>query len=81
MTDTNLYISVISGAMLLISEILPYVSNVKGNGIVQALLNSCSKYEEDKKKEQQTLQDLIKRIDDLSIRMDKITTRDNSQTN
>lgn len=81
MTDTNLYISVFSGLMLIVSEILPYVSNVKGNGIVQIILNSCSKYDEDKKKEHQTLQDLIKKVDDLSNRMDRLIPRDNSQIN
>lgn len=38
------YITIISSTLLLISEVLPYVSQVNGNGIIETLVNSYSKY-------------------------------------
>ena len=37
--DSILYISIISGMLLTISEILPYIRNVKANGIIHLITN------------------------------------------
>lgn len=37
--DSILYISIISGMLLTISEILPYIKNVKANGIIHLITN------------------------------------------
>ena len=38
-TDSILYISIISGMLLTVSEILPYIKNVKANGIIHLITN------------------------------------------
>lgn len=37
--DSILYISIISGMLLTVSEILPYIKNVKANGIMHLIIN------------------------------------------
>jgi hypothetical protein len=56
------YVSIFSGACLVISELLPYISKVKGNGIVQILMQSFSQYEDTKRKETEEQQRLYERI-------------------
>jgi hypothetical protein len=46
------YTTILSGGLFAISELLPYISKVKGNGIIQVLLNSFSKYDESRKEEE-----------------------------
>jgi hypothetical protein len=67
------YVSIFSGVCLAISEALPYLSKVKGNGIIQVALNYFRGFEEEKKKEaqeqqaqQQALfQSILSRLDTL----------------
>jgi len=62
------YASLISGSLLVISEILPYLSKVKGNGIIQVLTNLFTGYDELKKKEkaeyEQKIQDLTAKVNE-----------------
>jgi hypothetical protein len=64
------YVSIFSGVCLAISELLPYISKVKGNGIVQVLIQSFGKFEETKRKEeeqqQQVIQSILDRLDHLT---------------
>jgi hypothetical protein len=60
--DITFYISIISGALLTVSEIMPYISQIKGNGIVQVLINTFSKYEEKKKQEEQSIHSKLQEI-------------------
>lgn len=62
-TSTAYYISIISGMLLTISEILPYISKIKGNGIIEVLLNSCSKYEQEKQSQNRQILDRIKTLE------------------
>ena len=63
------YVSVISGILLVISEVMPYISKVKGNGIVQVLFNSFTKYEETKQKEED---DMRQKLNIISQRLDAL---------
>lgn len=38
-TDPALYVSIITGLLLTVSEILPYIKNVKANGIMHLITN------------------------------------------
>ena len=38
-TDPALYVSIITGLLLTVSEILPYIKNVKANGIIHLITN------------------------------------------
>ena len=68
----NNYITILSSSLLLISEILPYIPQVKGNSIIQTIINSYSKYEEDKKLERSTEhQEVITRLDKILTIIDK----------
>jgi hypothetical protein len=64
------YVSLFSGACLIISELLPYISKVKGNGIVQILMQSFSRYEDTKRKEsdeqQRLFESIVERLDRLT---------------
>ena len=53
------YASIVSGILLFISEAMPYISKVKGNGIVQVLINSFTKYEEAKQQEEDVMKQKI----------------------
>lgn len=72
-TTVAYYVSIFSGVCLAISEALPYLSKVKGNGIIQVALNYFRGFEEEKKKEaqeqqaqQQALfQSIVSRLDTL----------------
>lgn len=44
--------TIVSSILLFISEILPYVSQVNGNGIIDIIVNSYSKYKQVKQVEQ-----------------------------
>ena len=37
--EITFYISIISGMLLTISEVLPYIKTIRGNGIIELLLN------------------------------------------
>ena len=37
--EITFYISIISGMLLTISEVLPYIKNIRGNGIIEVLVN------------------------------------------
>lgn len=53
------YASVISGGLLLISELLPYISSIKGNGIIQVLTNTFNRYDEAKKKTDEKIDQIL----------------------
>lgn len=66
------YFALLSSSLLLISEILPYIPQVKGNSIVQTLINSYSKYEEVKKTETvNEHQEVITRLDKILVILEK----------
>ena len=66
------YFALLSSSLLLISEILPYIPQVKGNSIVQTLINSYSKYEEVKKTESvNEHQEVITRLDKIVVILEK----------
>ena len=67
--NMSFYVSIFSGILLTVSEFLPYLTKVKGNGIIQVLVNSYSKYEEDKQKEENEFK---KKLDDISNRLEQI---------
>lgn len=75
--NLSYYVSILSGALLAISEALPYLSKVKGNGIIQTLLNTYGKYDEEKKKEQEQEQ---KKLDEVLVRLDEIKSIVQSQS-
>lgn len=55
--DSILYISIISGMLLTISEILPYIKNIKANGIIHLITNFLvEKYYNTQQNLQQNLQ-------------------------
>lgn len=59
------YVSIISGACLVISEILPYLSSVKGNGILHILSQAFGKYEQKKQEDDQRIQEILQRLERL----------------
>lgn len=63
------YASIISGILLFVSEAMPYISKVKGNGIIQVLVNSFTKYEETKQKEDD---DMKHKLDIIMKRLETI---------
>lgn len=71
-SDNNLtyYASLVSGGLLIISEALPYVSKIKGNGIIQVLTSLFTNYEENKKQEKLE-QD--RKIQEIMEKLDRIT--------
>lgn len=62
MSDITLYVSIASGLLFTVSEILPYISEIKGNSIIQVLLNACTKYGEKKKTEMENRDRQIQEI-------------------
>jgi hypothetical protein len=81
MTDSlTYYISIASGALLTISEALPYISQVKGNSILQVLLNACSKFNEERKNEQDKVDALVKEIEELKHEIQALKTANNQTT-
>jgi|LakMenEpi03Aug12_release.lakeMendotaPanAssembly.Ray.scaffolds.fasta_scaffold2349764_2 hypothetical protein len=77
------YASILSGSLLMISEILPYISKIKGNGIFQALTNLFSNYEEQKKKEKlerdQKIQEISDKVDEVLKKLDQEFSMNNRQ--
>ena len=71
-SDNNLtyYASLVSGGLLIISEALPHVSKIKGNGIIQVLTSLFTNYEENKKQEKLE-QD--RKIQEIMEKLDRIT--------
>ena len=68
------YVAFLSSSLLLISEILPYIPQVKGNSIIQTLFESYSKYEEVKKTESvNEHQQVITRLDKILDILEKDT--------
>jgi hypothetical protein len=63
------YISLLSGALLAVSELLPFLSKVKGNGILQMIIEACSKQREQNmqnlRKEQDQFDAILARLDKL----------------
>ena len=59
------YTTILSGSLFVISELLPYISKVKGNGIIQVLLNSFSKYDENRKEEEKKEKERLERQTEL----------------
>lgn len=81
--NLTLYTSVLSGSLLVISELLPYISKIKGNGIIQVLTNLFSNYEEEKKKEKlerdQKMQEISDKVDVILKRLDQEFSMNNRQ--
>lgn len=77
-TPWSYYASIFSGACLLVSELLPYMSKVKGNGILQVLIDSFGKYEQEKQAKEndfnETLQNIIERLERLESTQTKINS-------
>jgi hypothetical protein len=46
-TPMSYYVSLASGALLAISELLPYLSKIEGNGIIQVVTNFLRKRQAD----------------------------------
>jgi hypothetical protein len=72
--DSNLsfYASLFSGSLLVISELLPYISKIKGNGILQVIGNFLNNYEEKHKQEKIEKEKKIKEIiDKLDILLER----------
>lgn len=63
--STAHYVSIFSGALLAISELLPFLSKVKGNGIIQAAVQAFQKHEADQRKEQDQFDAILARLDKL----------------
>lgn len=42
MFDITFYVSIVSGLLLTISEALPYISNIKANGIMELVINTLA---------------------------------------
>lgn len=64
--STAYYMSIVSGVCLAISEVLPYLSKVKGNGIIQAVVQYFNgRQEEEKRREEQLAQSVLTRLDTL----------------
>jgi hypothetical protein len=82
--DSNLsfYASLVSGSLLVISELLPYLSKIKGNGILQVVGNFLNNYEEKQKQEkinkEKKIQDIIDKLDILLERSSTQPQPDNS---
>jgi hypothetical protein len=70
------YASIFSGLLLTISEALPYLTKVKGNGIIQVLINAYGQYGEKKKQEQEQEQAQEKKteqkIDEILVRLEEL---------
>ena len=65
-SSTAYYMSIVSGVCLAISEALPYLSKVKGNGIIHAVLQYFNgRQEEEKRREEQLAQSIVTRLDML----------------
>jgi hypothetical protein len=81
--NLTLYASIFSGSLLAISELLPYVSKIKGNGIIQVVVNFFSNYEEIKKKEKlerdQKIQEISDKVDAIIKRLDQELPMNNRQ--
>jgi hypothetical protein len=81
--NLTLYTSVLSGSLLVISELLPYISKIKGNGIIQVLTNLFSNYEEEKKKEKlerdQKMQEISDKVDVILKKLDQEFSMNNRQ--
>lgn len=41
--DIAFYISIVSGALLTISEVLPYIKQINSNGIIETIINIIKK--------------------------------------
>lgn len=72
------YASLVSGSLLVISELLPYISKIKGNGIIQVLTNFFTNYEETKKKEKaeqaQKMQEMTNKMDEALEILKRLAT-------
>lgn len=73
------YVSILSGACLVVSELLPYISKIKGNGILQILMNSFNSFEENKRKEDEQQQRMLQSILDRLDRLERLAQEKNSQ--
>jgi hypothetical protein len=66
--NLGFYTSLVSGSLLVLSELLPYISKIKGNGIIQVVTNLFTNYEETKKKEkaerEQKIQELTDKVEE-----------------
>jgi predicted CopG family antitoxin len=67
--NISYYVSLLSGALLAVSEILPYLTKVKGNGIIQILMNA---YGEQKKQEEEKEHQENKKLDEILARLEKL---------
>lgn len=56
------YYSMVSTCLLFVSEILPYISKVNGNGIIQVLSNAITTYDNDKKQKEESIEVKIQAI-------------------
>ena len=78
------YVSFASSALLVISEALPYVTKIKANGIIQALVQAFGKYDQDKQAQQnaqqQTLQAIVDRLDAVVAILQSQKNENNKQT-
>lgn len=68
-SNMSYYVSLFSGAMLAVSELLPYLSKVKGNGIIQVIMNA---YGAQKKQEEEQAQQNEKKMDEILARLEEL---------
>lgn len=61
MDNNIIYYTILSSSLLFVSEILPYIPKIKGNGIIQVFINYVFKYNVHDDHEE--LRNLMKRIE------------------
>lgn len=74
-TSISYYVSIATSVCLAISELLPYLSKVKGNGILQVLLQS---YQQKKQEEEKIQEDLYTKVEDILQRLQRLEQKNNS---
>lgn len=65
MDTIGLYVSMASGVLLTISEILPYIKTIKSNGIIQCIIETVTKNQENRDESNPLLDNAI-RLDNLT---------------
>lgn len=70
---SSYYLSIASGILLAISEILPQISQVKGNSITEVILNAFGKLDVDK---QNKLDTIISKVDEIHALLQQAALRE-----
>jgi hypothetical protein len=78
-TPLSYYVSLVSGALLTISEILPYLSQFKGNGIVHALTQAFTNRAQHEQVQDQALQQTQQALQLVLQRLDALEARLNTE--